>query len=426
MEWARAAEYATVDAVVTLHAAEHQLARFGQGEGSRASMDRLLAQGRELLRIERRGVGYDRQRSLEIAEQMKKVESSMRVGLPFRATPAGAKRYFFTERGYDPAERTATGQPRLDDQEVSRLVALGAPFAREYQELRSIEVARTKWYESYAEHCGWDGRLRTKFSQAKVISGRLSSTRVNLQAIPHDYQLKEITERGWETPRQLFRARDGARLWELDLSQAELRVAAVEAGCTSMLELIREGADIHGSVTSDLFNIQPEHPDWGEKRQIGKRADFAFIFGVGADTFQFDLAKLTGIWLPIGECQSIVAKWRKLFPEYGRAIKRYMDLADRRQWIRLVNGRVRHFASWEDQHKAFNQYVQGSLAELMTDWLIEVGKRWPGLVLLTIHDSLVLETADEALVQEVRQLGEELGTKMFKVPMVVDMKVWGE
>lgn len=425
MEWAEAAEYARLDAEITLVATEWQLERYEQGEGQRANLEQQLALTRTLFGMERRGIAFDAQAARELARDMRRVEDRMKLQLPFRpGTPHAAKKYWFGACGYSPTNTTAKGAPQLDDQEVARLVALGAPGALEYQRLQEVKHARTAWYEAYAEKAGWDGRLRTVYSQAQVVSGRLSSGRVNLQSIPHDYQLKTLVAQGWRTPRQLFGPAPGKQLWELDLSQAELRVAAQEAGCASMLQLIREGADLHGVVTTQLFGTQPGEPDWGEHRQIGKRADFSFIFGVGPETFQRDLAKLTGLWRDLHECNAIVQRWRRLYPEYGRAIRRYMESANHHGYVRLVNGRIRWFKGAEDRHKAFNQYVQGSLAQLMNEWLLAADAAHPGTVLLAIHDSLVLETDEQRTVSDVQVLGERLGTQMFGVPMVVDVKRW--
>ena len=423
MAWSRAEQYAGIDAVVTLVAAEQQMIRFEQGEGDRRAFYNDMALSNTLLAIEGRGIGYNYTRSAEIAKEVKHEEAKVAVTLPFRATGPGAKKYFYGTLGLTPSSQTDGGQPRLDDQEITKLVSEGVPNAEAYQRLQKLKTARTKWFESYAEHTGLDGRLRTVFSLSQVATGRLSSTRVNLQALPHDYQLPEVAER-WGGPRSLFHPRKGAKLWELDASQAELRVAAKEADCKPMLDLIAEDADIHGNVTEQLFNDHPGTATWFEHRQIGKRADFSLIFGVGPETFQATLAKYTGIWLPLDECSRIVHRWRRLYPEYGRAIMRYQESANHWMYVRLANGRISRMRSFDDFHKSFNRYVQGSLAEWMKAWLVEAEKRWPGVVVLTIHDSLVLETSKRTVVQAIADLGKQLAEDLFHVPWAIDWKEW--
>lgn len=423
MAWEQAAQYAGLDAEVTLVAAEQQMRRYDEGEGDRRGFLDHLALTRTLFAVEQRGIGFDYSRSLEIAREIAQEEARVRIALPFRATLPGAKKYFYVQLGETPSTQTDGGQPRLDDQEQARLVAAGVPHAAEFARLQKLVTARTKWFESYAEHTGVDGRLRTNFSIATVQTGRLSSTRVNLQALPHDYQLPEVAER-WCGPRSLFRPRRGAKLWELDASQAELRVAAKEAKCRPMLELIETDADIHGDVTEQLFRDRPGTPTWFENRQIGKRADFSLIFGVGAETFQATLAKHTGIWRELHECNKIIHKWRNLYPEYGRAIMKYQESANHWKYVRLANGRISRMRNFDDFHKSFNRYVQGSLAEWMKAWLIAAEEAHPGVVVLTIHDSLVLETAKKSVVQAIADLGKQLAEDLFQVRWVIDWKEW--
>src|SRR5690625_7075201 len=104
---------------------------------------------------------------------------------------------------------------------------------------------------------GDDGRLRGNVRQNGTVSGRFSISRVQLQSIPHDFRLDgfEVLE-GIPTPRGMIGAgvQPGYKLWELDLANAELRVAAMMAKCTRMLDLIHQGKDLHRSEehTSEL------------------------------------------------------------------------------------------------------------------------------------------------------------------------------
>lgn len=424
MGWSEAKEYAAMDAEATLVVHEQQMERFDTGEGDWFGYQKELQLSRTLVGMERRGIGYNVTRSQEIATALSRRINQIKAGLPFRATVPGAKKYFFTTLKHEAMHYTPKGAPQLDDTEIARLVELKVPYAEEFQLMRKLETANSMWYEGYADATGWDGRLRTVYSQNKVISGRLSSTRVNLQAIPHDYQMGEVAAEGFESPRRLFLPKAHSKLWELDLSQAELRVAAKEAKCETMLEMLRNGEDLHGNVARELFHDEPGSPTWEKSRSVGKRGDFAFIFGVGEDTFQATLIDQLGLYLPLKECKRIVYAWRRIFPEFQKTIYIYMERANHWGYVRLINGRPRHFQNYEDKHKAFNQYVQGSLAELMKEWLIQADLLYPGIVLLTIHDSMVLETADKKKVVAIRKLGEKLGTEWFGVPMVVDQKEW--
>jgi DNA polymerase I-like protein with 3'-5' exonuclease and polymerase domains len=279
--------------------------------------------------------------------------------------------------------------------------------------------------------------------------------RVNLQAIPHDYRLEgfEALE-GLPTPRALIAsavAKDmpGWSVWELDLAQAELRVAAMWAKCERMLDAIRDGRDLHGETASELFGVQPGEPGWGFFRQVGKRGNFTLCFGAGPRTFRAMVAKETGKVYTLGESAYIVDGWNDLYPEYRRTIRKHSNRVESRigahgyGWVTLANGAKRWWHPSEGTHKAFNQRVQGSLAQYAVDWMnkteqhlgaTNIQKRadadgigGAGL-LLVIHDSQVLLLPDdvgEALAGNCKILGKQLWESWFPdVPGDIDIKQW--
>src|SRR5690606_30183761 len=148
--------------------------------------------------------------------------------------------------------------------------------------------------------------------QNGTVSSRFSVERVQLQAIPHDYRLSEFEALdGIPTPRDLIGSGipTGTGLWELDLINAEARVAALMAKDAKMLELIRTGADLHGETARALFKVDPSSSQWNEFRQVGKRCNFGLVFGVGWQTLQTDIQVQTGILLTEAETRRIVRDW---------------------------------------------------------------------------------------------------------------------
>lgn len=425
--WEIMSKYAAKDAVLALLLWRHQIERIDCGESNYRWVDRELEVMRVLYRMEMRGIGYDAAQSLEIADLLEDRITKLSQGLPFEPTPDGAKDYWFRQQGITPYAVTEKKRdPKLDDEILKKMVKDGIEWAEEYQEIRKLQTANSKWYRAYAEAIGGDGRLRTSFRQAKVVSGRWSSERINLQAIPHDYRLELLPE-GTPSVRALFKAAPGKVLWEMDLAQAELRVAAKMANAKTMLRYIEEGQDAHGETARELFEVTPDSPDWFPKRQVSKRGNFSLIFGVGPPTLQADIRKQTGIELSRPQSEKVVYGWRKIHPEFQRAIYRVQQQVEAVRYVRLANGRIRWFAPHEDTHKAFNQQVQGSIAELVKDWCIEIEKREPGVLVLQIHDSTVIEVPedwDEQRVAALADLGAKMATEMFGVPMEVEHKRW--
>lgn len=399
------------------------------------------------IRMEAKGLPYDELKSRETGQDLIRRAGEVAKLLPFKPpTDAAAKKYFFTADGLDliPYSITEKGSPSLTEEIVQRMVTDQVEHADTWSAYNKLTNAASMWYIGYADKVGPDSRLRTRFRVFGTRSGRFSVERVNLQAIPQDYRLRgHAAMTGVPTPRDFIKSATppGWRIWELDLAQAELRYGAYLAKCKRMLDMIVSGEDLHGYTTQELFNVGPDSSEWGQYRQVGKRANFSLLFGSGARTFQSMISKETGIILPDNEAARIVRDWNALYPEFKHAIQIHMERVISRQnryrkgWVTLANGERRWFQRYEDPHKAFNQRVQGDLAQFASDWMVasdeylaECGydEHQAGL-LLTIHDSQMLLLPDnsegEAAAAYCATLGRSLWAATFPgVPGDVDYK----
>jgi DNA polymerase I-like protein with 3'-5' exonuclease and polymerase domains len=458
--WDIIGPYAAKDAELTLRLFFRQIERIQAGEARWDWIDREFQIMRILYAMTSRGLPYDAAASLDAAHLLGKRKRELEKRLPFRPTDVSAKQYFFgdpaetTAKGVEclgliPYSTTEKGSPQLTAEIVGKMVEEQIPHAQVWADWSKLDTAISMWYAGYAEAIGPDGRLRTHFRQTSVKSGRFSVERINLQAVPHNYRLGgfKVLE-GVPTPRDLiaqgFGALPGWSAWEVDLAQAELRVAAVTAKCVRMLELIHEGADLHGDGVREMFHVDKDDERWFQLRQAMKRGNFSLIFGVGWRKLQADIAKNTGLVLTDRDAEQFVKEWNRIYPEYQRAIWQYSQRVAKSSKVDLINGRARWYATHEDWHSAYNQYVQSSLAEFGKDWMIatedlltrekiqerasDEGIGGAGL-LLVVHDSQVLLLPDDtgpALVEQIQGWAAEVGTEWFKVPMAADAARWNE
>lgn len=474
--WDIIGPYADDDARKTIRLYEHQQAILHQESTSRSGLfagwldgqdgrlnfrqavDRRMATSQMLYRMEKRGLPFDRVQAGQLSRELNRRELNLKKQLPFKpATLPMAKHYWFGEGnekgveglGLQPLAVTEKGAPRLDATILRKLVEKGTPGASEWANVQKVATANSRWYSGYAAMAGEDGRLRGSVRQNGTRSGRFSIERVQLQAVPHDYKLAGFSSlEGIPTPRQLIGAGvpEGWALWELDLANAEARVAAQMANCKKMLYMIDQGMDLHGETAIELFSKYPEDPDWGKYRSVAKRANFSLIFGVGWETLQEAVDVQTGIILGEGETRKLVKDWNNLYPEYRRAIDKTSRVVEARQrqygrgWVQTANGERRWFTPNEESHKAFNQRVQANLAQFGIDWwlagdqaieqaLTSEELETGGLVML-IHDSMVLllPTAagrDLKVVEQVQKIGTDLWAERFPgLPGGLDAKLW--
>lgn len=401
-------------------------------DGWRLQLEHLLA--KTLYRIERRGIGYDCQRSLEAAKVLRQEILRVAADLPFEPTVPGAKKWFYGVQALKPDRVTAKGAPSLDEQQVKEWEKQGVEWAAEYRQVTKMARMLSMWYEGYPEKIGADGRLRCNYNQLRTVSSRFSVNRVQLQAVPKDGKLLQVE--GVPPVRALIRAAEGRELWNLDLSQAELRVATRFARCDRMWGMLADGMDIHGETCKAVLGADPSDPDWKAKRDVAKRLTFASIFQVGAQTFQASLHKDSDVRMSLSECDLLVQNWRQTYPEFSRAYYRAEAKAKRDGWVRLLPNTEAEIRSWfgpdDDFHSGWSRMVQGSVAEAMKQWLVRIEQAWPGLLVLTVHDSVVLECGageGEKIAAAVAQVGEDLFTRLLlgedsEVRMLVDAERW--
>lgn len=428
----------------------------------RALLRRRLETSFMLYRTERRGLPFDHKGAKAVAKHLEQVKAELEEQLPFEpATLPAAKKFWFETLNIEPYETTPGGAPSVTDMTIKKMIKDEVEGAETWASIQKVGTAIDRWYLGWSSMAGSDGRLRCSVRQNGTVSSRFSVERVQLQAIPHDYKLAGFKElEGVPTPRKLIGqgVPEGWKLWELDLAQAELRVAALYAKCQTMLDLIDAGADLHGETAKMLFKIDEQDHRWGERRQVAKRANFGLIFGSGWETFQADLEKQTGIRLSDAEAQVLVRDWNNVYPEFKRAIYKTKDTVERRMkegqygegigWTQTTNGERRWFVAGEDTHKAFNQRVQPNLAQFGLDWwlwsekylmerlgdgVVQTTGQFVGRVgmVMMVHDSQILLLPDNPTSLEwiavIQQKARDLWKERFPgVPGDVDAKEWGK
>jgi hypothetical protein len=456
VEWDLMRGYATLDAELTARERVLQARKLAEWrdhcEEDRRKVEgwirREFRKARVLHLMERRGMPFDAQKCLEGAAQIHAYKSEVAARLPFGFRPGQpgndlnlnhAKRYWFDPAGnpggngprLEPLDTTETGKPKLDAEIARKMAKRKIPHAADYFLWKQLDDALSKWYEAYPGMVGSDGRLRQSFNQTSVRSGRTSVSRVNLQAIPNDYQLTDRLPSGCPTIHNCIVATPGHSLYSIDLAQAELRVAARWAPCPRMLDLVTSGADAHGITATSLFGVTPDSPEWKMMRNVAKRGNFSLIFDVGAKTFQASLSKI-GIEWPLAKIEPMVSKWKyELYPEFRHAVMAAMESAEQRGYVRLINGRLCWFLPDErahDLHKAFNRFVQASLAELGTEWMLYVEDSHPGILVNWVHDACYLEVphGEEWRVEDIAKEGARLFEAMFDVVGGTDITLESE
>jgi DNA polymerase I-like protein with 3'-5' exonuclease and polymerase domains len=439
LRWHTLEPYAARDANQTLRLYEYQREALATGIDWWPRLEEVrqleLQMMRVLFDMECRGIGFDREGCLKQYERMGELLDQAVAKLPFKPTDPAARAYFGVLSASAPVIRDLckNGDPAI------------AQAARQWQNIKKLQSARAKWYRGWPAATGDDGRLRCNYRQGRIesdrpggktggaISGRLSVERVQLQAIPHDYQIPE----GILPIRNFFRAKPRHDHWDLDLAQAEVRVATSVSRCANLLQVLKSGTDVHGQTATHIWGVKPEDPEWDKLRAVAKRITFAILYGAGLDTMRAQVLQFTGIEYGRNEMRELRDDYNRSFPELIASSYQAQQRADRGlggpgYLTFRVTGRRRMFGYGERSHKAWNAVIQGTVAELMKLWMIEVNDQWPDWLLLQVHDNLVLEVPRDRTteIDKICDIGERIFHDRLvdigglSVPFKVDKKRW--
>lgn len=440
--WHLIGRYAARDTEQTLYLREYQENAIAEGAVPPKFTELIAEEFRTrttLYNMEKVGTRYDRHSSLDESARLHTRMTEIARGLPFDPKRiADVKRYYFGLKsegnlGLIPLQVTdKTSAPKLDEAEVRRLVDEGHPYAEAYDEYSHLRSAVSKWYDGWALRTGKDGRLRPNFRQGRIesdrpgqtaggaISGRLSVERWQCQAIPNDFQIPKgsVSVKG-----KLIIPEPGHKLGHMDLPQGEVRIATAVAQCYPMYEVLKTGEDVHGSTATLVFGCRPGDDCYKEHRAVAKRLTFGVLYGAGIKTLQDQIFQFTGVKYSLAETKEFHNRYHETFPEFQRAARQAQYKVDRGYggagFVTLINGRRRWYGYAEKTTSAFNQVIQGGLAEVAKHWMNRVNDEFPGALLLQVHDALVLEVPDNdtgtAQLRRAADIGEQLYHDAFSL-----------
>jgi DNA polymerase-1 len=148
--------------------------------------------------------------------------------------------------------------PTLDDKALELLARkepLVRPLIRAIQEYRSLGVFRSTFVEAKLDE---DDRMRCSYNICGTETYRFSSSKnafgsgTNLQNIPKGGE-DDDSELELPNIRSLFIPDEGHTFFDIDLSKADLRVVAWEAGENEMKAMLAEGRDPYTETAREFY-----------------------------------------------------------------------------------------------------------------------------------------------------------------------------
>ena len=309
------------------------------------------------------------------------------------------------------------------DEDTLNALADRHPIINEILEYRGIKKLLSTYIEPLPNYISpVTGKIHTTFNQALTATGRLSSSKPNLQNIPIR------TERGKEIRKAFVPSRPDGVIVSADYSQIELRIMAHLSCDAHLINAFRNGQDVHAITAAKIFGIPLEEVT-ADQRRIAKTANFGIMYGISS----FGLSQR--LHISRAEAKKIIDDYFANFPAISSFIEDTLTSARETGYVETIFGRRRYLPDINSKNgtvrslaerTAVNAPIQGTSADIIKLAMINVDRRIreEGLqsrMVLQIHDELVFDAAAnevEALERIVREEMENVTE--LSVPLTVE------
>lgn len=275
-----------------------------------------------------------------------------------------------------------------------------------------------------------DDLIHPNFKLFGAVTGRPSCSDPNLQQIPREGPVKELF---------ISRYGDKGVLMQIDVSQAELRLAAHMSGERTMLKYFREGKiDIHTKMAAKIYGIPVEEVT-PKQRKRTKTVNFGVLYG----SSEFTMAEAMGETPQFA--RAFIKAWKKEFSDWTPYENRIREEVIENGFVTSIFGRRRRLPILDASSKqgkeairqAINSPIQGGVGDYTLlcgcnayDAIQEEARHRKALenahFVNVVHDCWVLDTVEENvpyLAEIFRREFREPNFGEFNIDLQVPMDI---
>ena len=388
---------------------------------------------------ERNGIYIDVPKLRQVREEFKKREQEKLDWLKSRYdinwnSSAQVADALFDKEGCPILKKSGkTGKPSADAEVLNKLAAKGYDIPKVLLEYKAANTLNKMFLNRWEDDLGYDKRLHPSFNLTNVVTGRTSCQNPNLQQVPRE-----------KSVRGLFDAPKGKLFFEADYSQLELRIAAEYSHDPVMLDIYKNGGDIH-TTTAKLMTGGREPTT--EERGRAKAVNFGFLYGMLAKKFVDYAYNSYGVLFSQREAElfreAFFTKYARLLPWHKEMEYECVCMGG----VANKFGRFRklpniysedYFERLSAVRRAINTPVQGTGSDLLISAATKLNhdlKDYGFKIVGTVHDSILGEFRAEDkdwICEHIREVMlhppilDEFGVTL-EVPLDIDIGVgaWG-
>jgi len=311
-------------------------------------------------------------------------------------------------------KKTGTGAHSTDAEVLGEL-AEQSHIPKLILEIRQKSKIKNTYLDKILPQLDRDSRLRTGFNLHGTTSGRLSSSgKLNMQQLPRDNPIVK----------GCIKAAEGHKIVAMDLTTAEVYVAAVLAEDKALMDVFRSGGNFHSTIAHKVFKLPCEVGEVAElystQRQAAKAVTFGIMYGAGANKISEQVTKDSGKYFSRQEAQEVIDEYFAAFHKLKSWIEDNQKYIQQNGFIYSFFGRKRRLPNVASTDKGIQSHsvrsglnflVQSAASDINLLGAIDMNayikaKGMRARIFALVHDSILAEVPDE----EVEHYKEKLAS----------------
>ena len=385
--WGILAEYAALDARLTYQLGEFQVKELAKD----LSLERVVTNELKLIHtvanMERNGVRIDRTFCRDAARfevtQLEKFSNHFKsfTGRDFIDSGKVFAEIFLPYKSQ--WKYTEKGNPSFETDVLKTFESEAASAVVGHR----TSKARANFLNGFLYHSDEHSRLHTHFNQAGTVTGRFSSSQMNLQ------NMTDEDEGAYKIRGGIIPHNAGDYLVSFDYDQVEYRLLIEYSQEIALAKKVNAGLDVH-TATGEMFGVS---------RHFGKTLNFAQVYGQGND------ALAAALKISPDEAKVLRARYFTALPNIKAFIGQVTRTAEVRGYVFTWLGRKLYFHDPNFAYKATNALIQGGCADVIKVAMNRIHaflQPFQTKMIMTVHDELVfnMPPSETALCGDIRRI----------------------
>jgi len=332
-------------------------------------------------------------------------------------------------------KKTATGAESTDA-EVLTILAEKSEVPQLILDIRQKSKIKNTYLDKIIPQLDRDSKLRTGFNLHTTTSGRLSSSgKLNMQQLPRDNPIIK----------GCIRASVGYKIVSMDLTTAEVYIAAILAKDVALIEVFKSGGNFHSAIAKKVFNLPCTVEDvatlYPIARQAAKAVTFGIMYGAGANKISSEVTKSSGKYFSPNEAQEVIDDYFKSFHGLKKWIKLNEKFIEENGFIYSFFGRKRRLPNVSSSDKGvrshtirsgLNFMVQSPASDVNLLGAIDMhahikATKMDARIFALVHDSILAEVREDIVDEYVSSLTKfiqmDRGVSIPGTPIGCDFEV---